>query len=33
MNHFDSLPLWLAIPIALFLVLGSTLTKIGRAHV
>ena len=29
MNAFETMPLWLAIPIALFLVVGSTLTVIG----
>lgn len=29
MTGLDSLPLWLAVPVALFLVLGSTLTLLG----
>ena len=29
MSHLDAIPLWLAIPIALFVVLGSTLTLLG----
>jgi multicomponent K+:H+ antiporter subunit G len=29
MIHLESVPLWLALPIALFLVLGSTLTLLG----
>lgn len=29
MTHLETVPLWLALPIALFLVLGSTLTLLG----
>ena len=29
MSHLDGIPLWLAIPIAFFVVLGSTLTLLG----
>lgn len=29
MSHLDAIPLWLAIPIAAFVVLGSTLTLLG----
>lgn len=29
MSHLESMPLWLAIPIAILLVIGSTLTLIG----
>ncbi|WP_420023973.1 monovalent cation/H(+) antiporter subunit G (plasmid) [Cereibacter azotoformans] len=29
MNHLEAIPLWLAVPVALLLVLGSTLTMLG----
>lgn len=29
MTHLDGIPVWLAIPVALFLIIGSTLTFLG----
>ena len=29
MTHFDSLPLWISIPVAAFVIIGATITLIG----